>query len=94
MQYVSIVRLFYFMMSFPAISFGDRHAMSGLSSTKRAWLSQEVGGGGISVLFGISGLSNELSYLIGLLFPVFKSRFQLYQDRTFKTLDWEFIEDR
>ena len=50
-------------------------AMSGL-----VFRSDLVGTGrAISILFGINGVTNQRSHLVGLPFPVFKPHFQLWQ---------------
>ena len=78
------------MMSLPAMSYGDRFCVSrkggiggvhpkganSMAASGLVFRSDLVGTGrAISILFGINGVRNQRSHLVGHPFPKFKARF-------------------
>jgi len=89
------------MMSFPAMSLGLRFCVSRKGGTGGGWWVHPKGtnsmaasvrsdlvgtGRAISILFGINGVRNQQSHLVGTPFPEFKARFSA-------TAGWHFSRD-
>ena len=67
---------------------GCKQAVFGLHGRK---VLVSIAGSAISVIFGINGLRNKLSCLVGPPFLVFMSRFQLRQVGISGRLDCKFV---